>query len=220
MPQLLCGQCRPCTAERNAAQPSRKGQPCSRCQTPMRSNGCPVCVQSKPCKKCGTIGRLPSGACRSCKAARDAILRSRLCPRCQTPMLGEGYGCPKCVQTEPCKKCGKTDRAPSGGCRPCKAARDEFNYNLQRHRENKYGVTEEEQLRVWALQNGCCGGCGDRFDEVNVKSRLDHSHITLEFKGFLCHACNVSEGLMRTIERLKGLIRYLENPPALRQREQ
>lgn len=61
-----------------------------------------------------------------------------------------------------------------------------------------------------ATRNGRCDCCGRVFEQLV----LDHDHLTGEFRGFLCHACNT--GIGKLGDNLDGLARavsYLENSP-------
>ena len=59
-------------------------------------------------------------------------------------------------------------------------------------------------------RNGRCDCCGRIFDQLV----LDHDHETLEFRGFLCHACNTGIGkLGDNLDGLERAMTYLKNSP-------
>lgn len=65
-----------------------------------------------------------------------------------------------------------------------------------------YGLTTEQMS---TLKRGVpCEACGDR-----LANRVDHDHVTGEFRGFLCHGCNAAEGLLGTPERAISLSAYM-----------
>lgn len=81
----------------------------------------------------------------------------------------------------------------SGYCRPC--ARD---YMLER----RYGVSRVQWEEMIA---GGCELCGSDKD-----CRMDHNHETGEFRGVLCHRCNIGIGVFRDSPGLlEAAVRYL-----------
>lgn len=75
----------------------------------------------------------------------------------------------------------------------------------------RYGVTNDERAELYALQAGCCPGCGDSFPEADMV--LDHDHATGKPRGLLCQACNKTLGFARDkITTLYALADYLEAP--------
>lgn len=66
---------------------------------------------------------------------------------------------------------------------------------------------------LWAGQAGRCAGCGVRFLPGMPHPHLDHDHLSLLVRGWLCGPCNVAEG------QGTGRIdweEYRRNPPARR----
>jgi hypothetical protein len=57
-----------------------------------------------------------------------------------------------------------------------------------------------------------CEGCGRTEEDVETKKLyIDHDHSTGQFRGWLCHGCNVILGFARdTPERLTKLVDYLQ----------
>ena len=55
-----------------------------------------------------------------------------------------------------------------------------------------------------------CEVCGERPDGKGL--HFDHDHVTGSFRGWLCHHCNVSIGMVNDDPvRLRALVKYLEN---------
>lgn len=60
-------------------------------------------------------------------------------------------------------------------------------------------ITPEKAVGLWVLQNGCCASCGTgiSLEKSKFGSNLDHDHVTGEVRGFVCHPCNIAEGLLK-----------------------
>jgi len=93
----------------------------------------------------------------------------------------------------------RTDRYRKTGykalCKKC--------YQLRRH-SYRYKVPMD-QLRVIKKQKKCpvC--------KRKKNMRLDHNHTTGEYRGYICHGCNTSIGLMAENPKyLRRLAKYLE----------
>jgi hypothetical protein len=73
----------------------------------------------------------------------------------------------------------------------------------------KYGITDEEYLKMLEKQNGVCKLC--RRPPNEKKFHVDHCHETGRIRGVLCHQCNwylgVIERDVEILDRIKG---YLE----------
>ena len=83
----------------------------------------------------------------------------------------------------------------------------------------KYGLTQEDWIRIYESQNGCCPVCGN---PLTGRTNIDHFHARQWSKksdadrkkfvrGILCFFCNkyyLGRGV--TIERLRNAIAYLE----------
>lgn len=68
------------------------------------------------------------------------------------------------------------------------------NYNRQRHLKHYYGITLEQWNDTFNLQGGCCKICGIHQSELKRGLVTDHDHITGQFRGLLCDACNTKLG--------------------------
>lgn len=108
------------------------------------------------------------------------------------------------IKNKPCKSCGESKpfseyhKSPTekyglrSKCKLCrsKAADKEKvrNYNMR-----KYGITLAHYSQMLKTQNGCCLICKDG----DKKLFVDHSHVTKEVRGLLCHQCNAGIGMFR-----------------------
>jgi hypothetical protein len=78
-----------------------------------------------------------------------------------------------------------------------------------------YGLTLEEYNILHESQAGLCAVCHKpetrhRHGKV-LPLVVDHCHVTNQFRGLLCHACNVSLGLLsENPDRMRALARYIE----------
>lgn len=72
----------------------------------------------------------------------------------------------------------------------------------------KYGLTLRENEQMFHAQNGCCAGCGERFEPCGM--RIDHCHASGQVRGILCHSCNIALGWVRdnpkTLTRLAAYL--------------
>ncbi|MET8378054.1 endonuclease domain-containing protein [Streptomyces microflavus] len=86
-------------------------------------------------------------------------------------------------------------------CKPCKAA-------------YAHGTTVAEILRIQGSAYPECAACGARDD-----LKVDHDHECCPasrssgccIRGYLCHACNAAEGLLKTPERAIALAAYMQH---------
>lgn len=75
---------------------------------------------------------------------------------------------------------------------------------------NKYN-TERYHIEPKRPCPDHCENCGKPPDEGRKYLNLDHDHITGEFRGWLCHSCNVGIGhLGDCVEGLEQAIEYLQ----------
>lgn len=73
-------------------------------------------------------------------------------------------------------------------------------------RARVYGITYDEAQKLMEVKN--CEICGVSFDEV--KSNIDHDHMTGKVRGVLCGPHNRALGIFNDdIELLKSAIEYL-----------
>jgi hypothetical protein len=73
----------------------------------------------------------------------------------------------------------------------------------------KYGITQEQFLKLKDSQNNKCAICQDSLDgEKNC--HIDHCHTTKKVRGILCKKCNLAIGLLRDSPKiLQSAINYL-----------
>lgn len=63
-------------------------------------------------------------------------------------------------------------------------------------------------------QGGKCGNPGCLSTEPGGSKgwHTDHNHTTNQVRGELCHACNLSLGLLKEdIQRMEGLVTYMKH---------
>lgn len=126
--------------------------------------------------------------------------------------------CSRCKEEKPSEAFAKFSRAKNGlqsYCRACKSAYDrEWTINNREYlthfrRLARYGVTQEDTLRMLTEQGGACAICRRPFK--NGKFTVDHNHKTAEVRALLCHACNTGLGKFGdSREGLQRAITYLD----------
>lgn len=138
-------------------------------------------------------GRAKSVTCRACE---DEHPEDRWCLDCAA-WLPRGRFTPT----------GKGGRNLSSRCVPCRTA-------------NTHGVTVAQVLAAQGSERPECAACGS-VDFLKIDH--DHSHCPTAsgcaecVRGYLCHSCNTAEGLLRTPERARLLLAYMERvTPSLR----
>lgn len=170
----------------------------------------------------GVLGVQP--CCKATTTERAYRARNcppRLCPACETVKLSRDFTgsrfklavCRSCDESKPdarwCVGCAawlpltEYTNARSGyllnRCRPCRAA-------------SQHGITVAGILALQRSTRPECAACGAT---ENLKVDHDHACCPTErscgdcVRGYLCHACNTAEGLLRTSERVMALARYL-----------
>jgi hypothetical protein len=63
---------------------------------------------------------------------------------------------------------------------------------LKVKRKYRYGISPEEQDRLFAEQGGVCAICGENRGKQTLD--MDHDHITGKVGGYLCRKCNMGLG--------------------------
>ncbi len=61
--------------------------------------------------------------------------------------------------------------------------------------KSKHKMSKEEYQRLYTDANSSCQICGTPEIELQKKLCIDHSHITEEVRGLLCHKCNTAIGM-------------------------
>lgn len=152
---------------------------------------CPACRRDQP-TWAFRGGRAKSVTCRSCE---DEHPHLRWCPDC-ADWLPKGLFTPSGVDA----------KFLSSRCVPCRTA-------------NTHGVTVAYLLRLQGVTEPECAACGSR-DFLKIDH--DHAHCPSArgcaecVRGYLCHSCNTAEGLLRTPERVRLLLAYMEQPGYLK----
>lgn len=86
-----------------------------------------------------------------------------------------------------------------------------------RNRElRKYGITFEDQQRMYVEQGGKCAICGREIflfgSSKKDTAHVDHDHLTGRVRGLLCQECNTGLGKFRdSIPYLESAIQYLKH---------
>lgn len=71
----------------------------------------------------------------------------------------------------------------------------------------KYGLTLDQYQLMLERQNFVCAICSNA-----TKLVIDHSHLTGEVRGLLCHACNSGIGMLKdSPQNCMGAFNYLNN---------
>lgn len=123
-----------------------------------------------------------------------------------------------------CLNCGEefselNFRINAGGgkfcCNECykeyrkKNKKDEKVLNKLNQKKHKYGISKDEYLNLFIIQDNKCAICGN---DITDNACVDHNHKTGKIRGLLCQRCNLLLGLAKdNVEILKKSIIYLEN---------
>lgn len=77
----------------------------------------------------------------------------------------------------------------------------------RKHHLKQYGITVEDFEAQRIEQDNKCAICLKEFTQTPC---VDHSHVTFEFRGLLCHKCNRFIGLAEeNIDSLERAKKYL-----------
>lgn len=92
--------------------------------------------------------------------------------------------------------------------------------NMLRSKARKYGLDEDLVIAYIGAHGGRCDICGRTAEEAGEQHRgsgrlcIDHDHVTGEFRGLLCHPCNLMlKDSQDDPEILRTAARYLEEHP-------
>ncbi len=93
-----------------------------------------------------------------------------------------------------------------------KTKRDRTRYNHEHHLKTKYGLSQEQWNKLFAIQGNKCAICGtDKFGEGIRGPHTDHCGNAGHIRGILCRSCNTALGHFRhSVKRLKSAIKYME----------
>ena len=131
--------------------------------------------------------------------------RNKNCNSCANSISGGGSGIKYNDQGKRlCSKCKTNAVGWNSYCDPCNITHRKA-YHDEVLRFSKYGITKEIYLEQLEKQGYSCYAC-DSTDKLCI----DHCHDTNEFRGILCHKCNVALGLLEdNTKTLTKLINYL-----------
>jgi Recombination endonuclease VII len=90
---------------------------------------------------------------------------------------------------------------------------DAYSRTRSKRNQRVYGVEPDDFDRVFELQGGKCGICGNA--QLDRSIALDHDHKTGAARGLLCKRCNhdLLGAAFDSLRILKNAVRYLEHPP-------
>jgi Recombination endonuclease VII len=162
---------------------------------------------------------------RGTRAARAA---GALClKRNPTNLLQTAPGCATLcgVEMPPCSKCGspvqtyrdKAHKFPSSYCKPCNNKEMRLRRQFRRRGYERLWVqkdrsTNERRYATRPCPDECevCGAPGQKGDRRPLD--FDHCHESGNFRGWLCHNCNMVIGYAKDAPGLlRQLARYLED---------
>jgi len=85
---------------------------------------------------------------------------------------------------------------------------DYLQYRRDKHRYERYGISEIDFQRLIKQQKNQCAICHKPFVGTPC---IDHSHVTRKIRGLLCKKCNLAVGLFeeKGIEFAKAIWQYL-----------
>jgi len=108
-----------------------------------------------------------------------------------------------------CRKCGNKWQKKSRGesyCLPCRTKYNRVMLALRR----KHEPPEDHHCDICDKSEHQLTDMFGRGGLIRSKWRLDHCHISGEFRGFLCHNCNLGLGYFQDDPKiLKKAISYL-----------
>jgi hypothetical protein len=122
--------------------------------------------------------------------------------------------CSNCKADKLPEEFGQHDKALNGLQSQCKECKKLYANKNQRKRwlQTEYRITEDEYLRLYEEQQGCCAICKRPQELLHV----DHCHETSVIRGLLCETCNRALGSFKdNVLFLKAAIEYLEKPRPL-----
>jgi hypothetical protein len=153
------------------------------------------------------LREMPARACDSCGVCQESWFfrggryKSPVCRSCEQSNAGQRWcvGCRTWLPVDEFNRTGVNGKFQTIRCRPCRAA-------------HNHGTTVADILRAQGSDHPECAACGSTTD-----LKVDHDHDCCPaasscgscVRGYLCHECNASEGLLRTPERAMALARYM-----------
>lgn len=151
---------------------------------------------------------LPNITCVSCKKPlptwefRGGRQKAQTCRTCSDGHPEERWcvGCEEWLSTSRFQRTGRDGRFQTVRCNPCRSA-------------HSHGTTVRQVLERQGVDYPQCASCGSE-DMLQI----DHDHRCCPaargcarcVRGYLCHQCNTSEGLLVTAKRARQLADYME----------
>lgn len=134
---------------------------------------------------------------------RGGKQKSPTCRACEETYAGQRWclDCAAWVDESEFNRTGEGGKFWTVRCRMCKNA-------------HAHGVTVQFILDLQGSEVPECAACGEREKRISVDH--DHSHCPGYkgckdcVRGYLCHECNTAEGLLRTPQRARMLLEYME----------
>lgn len=186
-------------------QPHARSAFTPRPDRPIGVNNFCVAASSQKASAKRALPPIACGACKSVKETwqfRGGRAKRSVCRDCEDAHSDERWcnDCKQWMARERFTSTGKGGRYLTARCVPCRTA-------------SNHGVTVQFILDRQGVSEPACGACGG-YDFLKVDH--DHSHCPASngcevcVRGYLCHACNTAEGLLRTPERARLLAEYME----------
>ena len=140
---------------------------------------------------------------------------TKVCSRCKkekslsefyknkTKSDGFNYHCKECFKRY---STGKAHKKYMKWWRKTKKGKDSNRNSLLK---KEYGITLQEYVRLFELQNGVCKMCKN--PEIKKCLAVDHNHKTGKVRGLLCQQCNCMIGFIENKNLfIKDIQKYLE----------
>lgn len=167
-----------------------------------------ICIDAQSQRNSASLGR-PDIACPSCNQVlpswefRGGREKAKTCRSCSDANIGSRWclGCQEWLPQGRFQRTGRQGKFLAARCDPCRAA-------------HGHGVTVRSILARQGVDSPECAACGSR-DMLQI----DHDHRCCPaakgcdrcVRGYLCHQCNTSEGLLVTADRARKLAAYMEH---------
>lgn len=178
-------------------------------------------METKQCSACGEFKALDAfyrhprtkdrlnGTCKSCMNRRTRQRRAAIGAALQPRVARHSKRCYACGVEKPASAFQR-NRTKSDwlrdDCRECANERRKRYVRDNPHRikeqdlRRKFGISLSKYQEMLDRQGGVCAICGKAETHANqyrvLALAVDHSHITGDVRGLLCHACNTAIGLL------------------------
>lgn len=144
------------------------------------------------------------------RAARGKPLITRACVVCDAPFKTGGTSSRTITCSPECR--GIRAKQLLVERQPKQNADRRGAKNRKSNLYRRFGITEEDYLRMLDAQGHACAICGTTTPGTAGVFAVDHDHTTGAVRGLLCRSCNVGIGnLGDDIARLQKAIEYLDH---------